>query len=804
MPQKKGSVTLPLEKDEIIKDYRLAYQSRQASLIGRREVLSGKAKFGIFGDGKEIAQLAIARAFRKGDWRSGYYRDQTWMFMLGVMSIQEFFAQLYSHADVTYDPASGGRQMNAHFASRNLYPNGSWRPQTQMYNTASDISPTAAQMPRSVGLAYASVLYRKLSELRDLKDFSNNGNEITFATIGNASTAEGLFWESVNAIGVLKAPAIITIYDDGYGISVPNQFQMVKENIGTLLKGFERDLEAPPETIERGFDHYTVRGWDYPALVETYLSAAEIAREYHIPALIHVIDVTQPQGHSTSGSHERYKNPERLKWEEEFDGLKKMRAWMLKHRVISVPELDSLEKADYEAVEGFRKAACDAYLSPITEERNHAMDMLDEIASSSNHASELRLLKDRLANLPSYTRRDIHVAAHEALRLLRDESNPTKQVLVSWKNENDKVNLERYGSHLYSGAALRVDEVKPVYSASSPTMFGFEVVNTAFDAALAREPRLIAFGEDVGKLGDVNQGFKGMQEKYGNYRVTDTGIREATILGQAIGMALRGLRPIAEIQYLDYVLYAIQTMSDDLASLRWRTAGGQKAPVIIRTRGHRLEGIWHSGSPMSGILNLVRGMYVLVPRDMTRAAGFYNTLLKSDEPAIVVEVLNGYRVKERLPDNIAEMTLPLGIPETIRTGKDVTIVTYGACCRIVLDAADKLNKVGIEVEVIDAQSLLPFDIHHEIVESLKKTSRVLFVDEDVPGGTTAYMMQEVIEKQGGYFHLDSPARTLSAKAHRPAYGSDGDYWSKPNVETVFDAVYEMMNEVDPGKYPGFQ
>ena len=804
MPQKKGSVTLPLEKDEIIKDYRLAYQSRQASLIGRREVLSGKAKFGIFGDGKEIAQLAIARAFRKGDWRSGYYRDQTWMFMLGVMSIQEFFAQLYAHADVTYDPASAGRQMNAHFASRNLYPNGSWRPQTQMYNTASDISPTAAQMPRAVGLAYASVLYRKLSELRDLKDFSNNGDEITFATIGNASTAEGLFWESVNAIGVLKAPAIITIYDDGYGISVPNQFQMVKENIGTLLKGFERDLNAPPETIERGFDHYTVRGWDYPALVETYLSAAEIAREYHIPALIHVIDVTQPQGHSTSGSHERYKTPERLKFEEEFDGLKKMRAWMLENRVISAPELDSVEKADYAAVEGFRKAAWDAYLSPITDERNQVMDMLDEIAGASSHASELRMLKDRLANLPSVTRRDLHVAAHEALRILRDESNPTKQVLIAWKNENDKVNLERYGSHLYSGAALRVDEVKPVYSASSPTMFGFEVVNTAFDAALAREPRLIAFGEDVGKLGDVNQGFKGMQEKYGNYRVTDTGIREATILGQAIGMALRGLRPIAEIQYLDYVLYAIQTMSDDLASLRWRTAGGQKAPVIIRTRGHRLEGIWHSGSPMSGILNLVRGMYVLVPRDMTRAAGFYNTLLKSDEPAIVVEVLNGYRVKERLPDNIAEMTLPLGIPETIRTGKDVTIVTYGACCRIVLDAADKLNKVGIEVEVIDAQSLLPFDIHHEIVESLKKTSRVLFVDEDVPGGTTAYMMQEVIEKQGGYFHLDSPARTLSAKAHRPAYGSDGDYWSKPNVETVFDAVYEMMNEVDPGKYPGFQ
>ena len=803
MPKKKGSIALPLEKEEIIKDYRLAYQSRQASLIGRREVLSGKAKFGIFGDGKEIAQLAIARAFRKGDWRSGYYRDQTWMFMLGMMSIQEFFAQLYAHGDITYEPASGGRQMNAHFGTRLLHPNGSWRSQTQMYNTASDVSCTAAQMPRAVGLAYASVLYRNLKDLQTQKDFSINGNEVTFATIGNASTAEGHFWEAVNAIGVLKAPAVITIYDDGYGISVPNQFQMVKENIGTLLKGFERNPAAPLEKVQNGYDHYTVHAWDYPALVETYLSAAEIAREYHIPALVHVIDVTQPQGHSTSGSHERYKSAERLKWEEQFDGLKKMREWMLENRVISAPELDSLEKADYDTVEGFRKAAWDTYLAPITEERNHVIDMLDEIASTSNHVAELRLLKDRLSTLPSYTRRDIHTITHEALRLLRDESNPIKQILIQWKHENDKANLDRYGSHLYSGTALKVDEVKPVYSDSSPTMFGFEVVNAAFDAALAREPKLIAFGEDVGKLGDVNQGFKGMQEKYGELRVTDTGIRETTIMGQAIGLAMRGLRPIAEIQYLDYVLYAIQTMSDDLASLHWRTAGGQKAPVIIRTRGHRLEGVWHSGSPMSGILSLTRGMYVLVPRDMTRAAGFYNTLLKSDEPAIVVEVLNGYRVKERLPDNIAEMTLPLGVPETIREGKDATIVTYGACCRIVLEAADKLSKVGIEVEVIDVQSLMPFDIHSKIVESLKKTSRVLFVDEDVPGGTTAYMMQEVIEKQGGYFHLDSPARTLSAKAHRPAYGSDGDYWSKPNVETVFDAVYEMMSEVDPKQYPLF-
>jgi pyruvate/2-oxoglutarate/acetoin dehydrogenase E1 component len=658
-------------------------------------------------------------------------------------------------------------------------------------------------MPRAVGLAYASVAYRRLKELHELKDFSIDGNEVTFATIGNASTAEGLFWESVNAIGVLKAPAVITVYDDGYGISVPNQFQMVKENIGALLKGFERNPNLPFEKVQNGYDHYTVRAWDYPALVETYQTAAEIAREYHIPALVHVTDVTQPQGHSTSGSHERYKTPERLKWEEEFDGLKKMRKWMTDNRLISSSELDSLEKADYDTVEGFRRAAWDAYLSPITEERNQVMDMLDEIASSSNHVSELRMLRDRLATLPSYTRRDIHSIAHEALRLLRDEANPTKQVLVQWKHENDKLNVERYGSHLYSGTAMKVDVVQPAYSDNSPTMFGFEVVNAAFDAALAREPRLIAFGEDVGKLGDVNQGFKGMQEKYGEFRVTDTGIREATILGQAIGMALRGLRPIAEIQYLDYVLYALQTMSDDLATLHWRTAGGQKAPVIIRTRGHRLEGVWHAGSPMAGILNLTRGMYVLVPRDMTRAAGFYNTLLKADEPAIVVEVLNGYRVKERLPDNISEITLPFGIPETIREGKDVTVVTYGACCRIVMDAADKLSKVGIDVEVIDVQSLMPFDIHSKILESLKKTNRILFVDEDVPGGTTAYMMQEVIEKQGGYFHLDSPARTLSAKAHRPAYGSDGDYWSKPNPETVFDAVYEMMHEVDPSLYPKF-
>jgi pyruvate/2-oxoglutarate/acetoin dehydrogenase E1 component/TPP-dependent pyruvate/acetoin dehydrogenase alpha subunit len=799
MPKKKGSIALPLEKQEIVKDYRLAYESRQASLIGRREVLSGKAKFGIFGDGKELANIAIARAFHKGDWRSGYYRDQTWMFMLGVMSIQEFFAQLYAHADVNHESNTGGRSMNAHFASRFVKPDGSWKNQTEMYNTAADVSPTGAQMPRTVGLAYASVVYRGIEELGQTQ-FSKNGDEVAFASIGNASTAEGLFWESVNAIGVLQAPAVVTVYDDGYGISVPNQFQMVKENIFQILQGFQREPCPEPE-CQRGYELYQVRGWDYPALIETYASAAEIARKYHIPALVHVHDVTQPQGHSTSGSHERYKSPERMKFEEEFDCLSKMREWMLEQRVISAPELESLEKEDYNAVEGIRKLAWDAYLAPIVEERNQVMDMLDEIGGSSSHASALEKIKERLANLPSVTRRDIHSAAHEALRVLRDEGNPSKQVLVQWKNEQDTINLERYGSQLYSGKAVAVKEVKPEYSPSSPNVMGFEVMNAAFDAILGRDPRVIAFGEDVGFLGDVNQGFKGMQEKYGELRVTDTGIRETTIMGQAIGMAMRGLRPICEIQYLDYVLYALQTMSDDLATLHWRTAGGQSSPVIVRTRGHRLEGIWHSGSLMAGIIHLVRGMNVLVPRDMTRAAGFYNALLKADEPAIVVEVLNGYRVKERLPDNISEFTVPLGVPEVIREGTDITIVTYGACCRIAMDAANKLSNVGIEVEIVDAQSLLPFDIHGKIVESLKKTNRVVFLDEDVPGGTSAYMMQEVIEKQGGYYHLDSEPRTLSGAAHRPAYGSDGDYWSKPNSETVFDTVYALMHEVDPSQYP---
>ena len=795
MPKTKGTVALPLEKEEIIKDYRLAYQSRQASLIGRREVLSGKAKFGIFGDGKELANIAIARASQKGDWRSGYYRDQTWMFMLGVMNIQEFFAQLYAHADVNHESNTGGRSMNAHFANRFINADGTWKNQTESYNTAADVSPTGTQMPRSVGLAYASVLYRGLEELQQFNQFSKNGNEVVFVSIGNASTAEGMFWESVNAIGVLQAPAIITVYDDGYGISVPNKYQMVKENLYEIMRGFQRTTDC------NGYELYQVRGWDYPALIETYQNAVEIAREHHVPALVHITEVTQPQGHSTSGSHERYKSPERLRFEEEFDCIRKLREWILENHLTTDPELDAIEKEDYATVEGIRKLAWEAYLAPILEERGQVMDMLDEIAGSSGHASELEQIKERLAALPAPLRRDVHSAAHEALRVLRDEANPSKQVLIQWKNEQDAINVERYGSHLYSGKAVSVKEVKPAYSDSSPTVMGFEVMNAAFDSILARDPRVIAFGEDVGFLGDVNQGFKGMQEKYGELRVADTGIREVTILGQAIGLAMRGLRPICEIQYLDYLLYALQIMSDDLANLHWRTVGGQSAPVIVRTRGHRLEGIWHAGSPMAGIIHLVRGINVLVPRDMTRAAGFYNTLLRTDEPAVIVEVLNGYRVKERLPDNIAEFTVPLGVPEVIREGNDVAVVTYGACCRIALDAADKLNKVGIDVEVLDVQSLLPFDIHGKVLESLKKTNRVIFLDEDVPGGTTAYMMQEVIEKQGGYYHLDSEPRTLSGKPHRPAYGSDGDYWSKPNAETVFDTVYEIMHEVDPARYP---
>lgn len=792
---------LPCSADDILGDYRVAYQSRQLSLVGRREVLSGKAKFGIFGDGKELAQIALAKVFRKGDFRSGYYRDQTWMLAVGLVSLQEYFAELYAHADVRVEPHTGGRQMNAHFATRSLTPEGAWKNLVEQYNSAADMSPTGSQLPRLVGLAHASRLYRELPELRQLTQFSRNGDEIAFGSVGNATCAEGMVWETINAIGVMQGPAILSIWDDGYGISVTNEHAMVKQNMSELLRGFQR---SPGQ--HDGFDLYTVKAWDYAALVATYRRAAETARREHVPALIHVVEVTQPQGHSTSGSHERYKTKERLQWEHDFDCLKKFREWIVAREVATPEQLDWLEQEDKQLVEHSRKKAWEAYLAPLKTDAQEVADMLDEISAHSAHAAELAQIKHRLLNLQAPMRRDMCVAAREAQITLKDEALPTKQILSQWRERLDPQQADRYSSHLLSQSPespLNIFEIKPTYSDSAPQVLGFELLNAAFDMMLARDPRVVAFGEDVGRLGDVNQGFAGLQAKYGAWRVADTGIRETTIIGQAIGLALRGLRPIAEIQYLDYLLYALQLLSDDLATLHWRTKGGQKAPVIVRTRGHRLEGVWHSGSLMAGALHLLRGMHILVPRNMTQAAGFYNTLLKGDDPALVVEVLNGYRLKERLPDNVGEFTVPLGVPEVLRPGGDVTVVTYGACCRIALEAADLLSQLGIETEVVDVQSLLPFDVDGHILASLKKTSRVVFIDEDVPGGATAYMLQEVLEKQGGYQWLDSAPRTLPGQPHRPAYGSDGDYWSKPNVESIFNVVYEMMHEVAPGRWPKF-
>ncbi len=790
-----------LTPEAILHDYEIGWQSRHASLIGRREVMSGKAKFGIFGDGKELPQLALAKVFRPGDFRSGYYRDQTLAFALGLVSLTEFFAQLYAHADVDAEPASAGRQMNAHLATRSLNPDGSWKNLTELYNTSADLSPTGSQMPRLVGLAYASKLYRNVPALREFTQFSHNGDEVAFGTIGNASCAEGLFWEAVNAVGTLKAPMLLSIWDDGYGISVGNEHQVTKQNIGELLKGFQR-----ADGSRDGYELYSVRGWDYPALVETYARAAEIVRREHVPAIIHVTEVTQPQGHSTSGSHERYKSAERLEWERSFDCLKKFREWILAHQIARADELDQIEQDTKRHVEGQRKLAWEAFQRPVREELNEIADLLDELAPKTAQVAELTKIRNRLMNLPTAQRRDGWTALHQALTALKDEPEPVRRLLIDWRERQAPGQQARYSSHLHSRSAesaLNLAAVPPEYAPDSPVVHGFEIMNACFDAALQRDPRVIAFGEDVGRLGDVNQGFAGLQASHGELRVSDTGIREATIIGQAIGLALRGLRPIAEIQYLDYLLYALQIVSDDLATLHWRTAGGQKAPVIIRTRGHRLEGIWHSGSTMAGILNLVRGLHVLVPRDMTRAAGFYNALLRSDEPGLIVEVLNGYRLKEKLPDNIGDLITPLGVPEVLRQGSDVTLVTYGPTCRLALEAARRLSRLGIEVEVIDVQSLLPFDRAGRIGESLKKTSRILFVDEDVPGGTTAYMLQAVLEKQGGYQWLDSPPRTLPGQPHRPAYGSDGDYWSKPNVESIFEAVYDLMHEVDPAAYPLF-
>jgi len=794
-------IDLAATPDQILADYRTVFRSRQVSLISQREVMSGKAKFGIFGDGKELPQIAMAKVFKKGDFRSGYYRDQTFMFALGELSTIEFFAQLYAHADLEADPATAGRSMNAHFATRSLERDGSWKDLTKQFNSAPDISPTGSQMPRLVGLAYASRLYREIKELNGYTQFSDNGNEIAFGTIGNAATAEGMFWESINAIGVLQAPALVSIWDDCYGISVSSEHQLVKQDISKLLEGFKFDPESG-----RGYSVYSVAGWDYPGLIEAYSQAEKSVRENSIPAIVHVYELTQPQGHSTSGSHKRYKSQERLEWEAEFDCLVKFREWIISNKYATDEQIDRLEADEKMQVEESRKQAWGNFTSPIEIERDRVAELIDDLTELSEFPDKLKEIRSRLVTMPTPYRRDSMSAALKALTAVREEEIPEKYKLLEWKNSQFNLNEERYSSHLYSQSsqsALQVPEIEPVFSEHSPTVYGYEVLNALFEEALTRDPRIIAFGEDVGRLGDVNQGFRGLQDKFGELRVSDTGIREVTIVGQAIGMAMRGLRPIAEIQYLDYLLYALQIMSDDLATLQWRTKGGAKAPIIIRTRGHRLEGIWHSGSPMAGIINLVRGMYVIVPRDMTRAAGFYNTLLNSDEPGLIIEVLNGYRLKEQLPDNISEYTISLGVPEILRSGVDISVVTYGASCRIALEAAGRLSQVGIECEVIDVQTLLPFDIHNTILDSLKKTGRIIFIDEDVPGGTTAYMLQEVVEKQGGYVWLDSPPRTLPGKNHRPAYGSDGDYWSKPSADSMFEAIYNMMSESNPKQFPRY-
>ncbi|RTQ52130.1 transketolase [Hymenobacter gummosus] len=789
-----------LSKEELLRDYRLGWESRQASLTGRKEVFMGKAKFGIFGDGKELPQLAMARAFRPGDWRAGYYRDQTFMLAIGELSLQQYFAQLYAHADVEAEPSTAGRAMNGHFGTRILDEDGQFRNLADLKNSSADISPTGGQMPRLVGLAYASKLFRQNPELQQLTQFSRNGDEVAFGTIGNASTSEGMFFEAINAAGVLQIPMLVSVWDDHYGISVPAEYQTTKQSISEILAGFQRNAPG-----EQGFEIFVVKGWDYAALVDTYQRAAEVCRREHVPVLIHVTEVTQPQGHSTSGSHERYKTKDRLSWEQEHDCLRQLRLWLLQEGHATEVELDLIESEARETVRQARAAAWEAFFNPIKQERDEVVQLLNALAGETGRENELHELIHQLEHNPTPVRADSVRAVRRALRLVRDvKRSGARAELRRWHEQALADNADRYNSHLHSQSeesALQIEEIKAQFAADAAQVDGREVLQACFDAMLQRDPRVFAIGEDVGRIGDVNQAFAGLQDKYGELRVTDTGIRECTIIGQGIGAALRGLRPITEIQYLDYLLYAIQILSDDLACLQYRTKGGQKAPLIVRTRGHRLEGIWHSGSPIQMILGAIRGMHLCVPRDMTQAAGMYNLLLKSDEPAIVIECLNGYRLKERIPQNIGEFTVPLGVPEVLREGSDLTIVTYGSMCRIVLDAAKQLEQVGISVEVVDVQTLLPFDREGVILESIQKTSRVLFADEDVPGGATAYMLQQVVDEQGGYRYLDSQPRCLAAQAHRPPYGSDGDYFSKPNAEDVFDVVYEMLQEADPQRFP---
>jgi len=783
---------------EILGDYRLAVASREASLIGRKEVFMGKAKFGIFGDGKEVAQIAMSKVFEAGDFRSGYYRDQTFMLAIGELTLEEYFAQLYAHTDVVADPASAGRQMNGHYATRMIDDEGQIKDLSKRKNSSSDISPTAGQMSRLVGLAWASKLFRGNKDLRKFKNLSNAGNEVAFGTIGNASTSEGIFLEAINAAGVLQIPMVISIWDDYYGISVPQEYHTTKKSISKVLSGFQRNKK------EDGFEIFTAKGWDYVGLINVYKRAAEIAREQHVPVLIHVEEMTQPQGHSTSGSHERYKPKDRLEWEDEFDCIEKMREWIINAGIADDEELGQIESEARADAKASRNKAWKDYLKVILEWQNEIIGFIEMALSESKEKEKLSEIKHELSSVINPIKADISRGARKTLRALRFEDSLVKDELIAWINRFEIKNREDYNSHLHSetsNSALKIGRIEPKYENKSGIVDGREVLQACFDQALKRDPRVLAFGQDLGKIGDVNQAFAGLQKKYGELRVGDTGIRENTIIGQGIGAALRGLKPIAEIQYLDYLYYAIQVLADDLSTLQYRTKGGQKASLIVRTRGHRLEGIWHSGSPLGMILHSLRGIYVLVPRNMTKAAAFYNTMLKSDDPALIIECLNGYRLKEKLPKNIGEITEPLGEPEIIRQGSDVSIVTYGSMCRVVLETANQLNEVGISAEVIDVQTLLPFDVHHSIVESVKRTNRIVFADEDVPGGTTAYMLQKVLEEQGAYQYLDSMPVTITAAEHRPAYGSDGDYFSKPNVEMIFDKVYEMMTETDPENYP---
>ena len=756
-------------------------------------MLRGNATFGIFGDGKEVAQLAMAKAFRPGDWRSGYYRDQTFMWATRMSNIRAFFSQLYGNATVDAEPASGGRQMGNHFATRFLDEKGEFLRSVEMPNSTADVSNVAGWMPRLVGLAYASKLYRQNPQLKGAQDgFSIDGNEVAFGTIGDAATSEGPFWEAINAIGVLQVPVAMSVWDDGYGISVPITAETTKASISDVLRGFTPD-DRP------GIDIHVVPGWDYPALVEAYVNGVERVRREHKPALFHINELTQPQGHSTSGSHERYKTKERLRFEKEFDCIVRMRDWMIESGIASESQIEGWEAADKEAVEAARDLAWEAFQSPIRDERDRLVAILKR-----SDSSEVAELTDTLSEASKATRSQVISSASRALNELRGTDSPQRSELARFLKKYQQENLERYNSHLYSRSELsplKVPVVPAEYSDKSPAVDGRQVLLRNFDANFARDPRLFVIGEDVGRLGDVNLVFEGLQAKYGDLRITDTGIREATILGQSIGAAMRGLRPICDIQYLDYFLYALETASDDLASLHWRTVGGQKAPVVIRTKGHRLVGIWHSGSPMAVVLNALRGIYVAVPRNMTQAAGFYNTLFRGDNPGLVIEVLNGYRLKERVPDNVGEFTVPLGVPEVLREGSDVTVVTYGACCAIALEAAGVLQDLGVSAEVIDVQTLNPFDLEQTIVRSLEKTHAVLFLDEDMPGGASAFMMQQVLEVQQGWWHLDAAPRTLAASPNRPAYGPDGDYFTKPNRESIVNTVYEMMRERQPWRFP---